>query len=79
MQDESFIVRVDRTKGGQFWFSDHRVQFENEDLREILRYDCVRGAHWMFKDLWKIWANGSASLMAWVKLIRPCTTFLSGC
>ena len=29
----------------------------------------------MFKDLWKIWANGSASLMAWVKLIRPCTLF----
>src|SRR5215831_19818226 len=51
-QDERFIVRVDRIKGGRFWFSDHRVLFENEGVREVLRYDHVRSVHWMFKDLW---------------------------
>ena len=48
---ESFIVRVDRSKGGLFWFSDHRVLFENEGVHELFRYDCVRGVHWMFKNL----------------------------
>ena len=50
-QGETFIVRVDRNKGGRFWFSDHRVLFADEDVREILRYEDVRGVHWMFKDL----------------------------
>ena len=52
VKDESFIVRVDRSKGGRFWFSKYQVLFENEVVYEILRYDCVRSVHWMFKDLW---------------------------
>ena len=51
-EGETFIVRVDRSKGGRFWFSDLRVLFEDEDVRELFRYEDVRGVHWMFKDLW---------------------------
>ena len=49
--NESFIVRVDRVKAGQFWFSDRRVLFEDERVEELLRYDSVRKCYWMFKDL----------------------------
>ena len=50
--DEKFIVRVDRTKGGRYWFSDRRVLFEDGAVvREVVRYEVVRSAHWMFKDL----------------------------
>ena len=49
--NESFIVRVERVQGGQFWFSDHRVLFEDERVHELFRYDSVRKCHWMFKDL----------------------------
>lgn len=53
VENERFIVRVDRSKGGRFWFSDHRVLFEDDGIQEILRYDRVRSVHWMFKDLWQ--------------------------
>jgi hypothetical protein len=49
--NESFVVRVDRVKGGQFWFSDHRVLFEDQSVHELFRYDSVRRCHWMFKNL----------------------------
>jgi hypothetical protein len=49
---EGFIVRVDHSKEGRFWFSDRRVLFESEDVHELFRYDCVLGVHWMFKNLW---------------------------
>jgi hypothetical protein len=48
--NESFIVRVDRKQGGSYWFSDRRVLLEDvNDPRELLRYENVRRAHWMFK------------------------------
>jgi hypothetical protein len=51
---ESFIVKVDRTKGGSYWFSDRRlVRDDDSEVRELFRYDAVRKAHWMFKRLWK--------------------------
>ena len=51
-EHENFIVRVTRSKGGQFWLSDHRVLFEDEGIHELFRYDRVRGVHWMSKNLW---------------------------
>ena len=48
---EVFIVKVDRRKGGQFWFSDIRVLFEDDGVHELFRYSSVRRAHWMFKNL----------------------------
>jgi len=49
--NERFVVRVGRVKGGQFWFSDHRVLFEDQSVHELFRYDSVRRCHWMFKNL----------------------------
>jgi hypothetical protein len=51
---ESFIVRVDRTKGGRYWFSDRRVMREDDaGVNELLRYDAVERVHWMFKTFWE--------------------------
>jgi len=49
---EVFIVKVDRSKGGQLWFSDIRVLLEHEGIHELFRYNSVRRAHWMLKNLW---------------------------
>lgn len=51
---ENFIVRVDSTKGGHYWFSDRRVlQEESDGIRELLRYRAAQRIHWMFKDVFK--------------------------
>ena len=49
--NECFVVKVDRSKGGQLWLSDRRVLFEDEGVRELFRYDSVRSVHWMFRNL----------------------------
>jgi hypothetical protein len=49
---ETFIVKVDCRNEGQLWFSDIRVLLEHEGIHELFRYDSVRRAHWMFKNLW---------------------------
>jgi hypothetical protein len=50
---ENFTVRVDSTKGQRYWFSDRRLLSEDENgLNELLRYEAVIKAHWMFKDFW---------------------------
>ena len=50
--DETFIVRVDSTKGGHYWFSDRRLVHETAGAeRELLPYDAIQNAHWMFSDL----------------------------
>jgi len=52
--NEDFIVRVDPKQGGHYWFSDRRVLCEDANgVRELLRYETVHLAHWMFKDAWK--------------------------
>ncbi len=66
--DENFIVRVDRTKGGMYWFSDRRVLFEeNSVVLEVFCYASVRHCHRMFKDLldrMKADLKGAASMKA---------------
>ena len=50
--DETFIVRVDSTKGGHYWFRDRRLVSEKaEGKRELLRCEAIQRAHWMFSDL----------------------------
>ena len=50
---EALIVRVDSTKGQHYWFSDRRLLREDDKgIDELLRYDSVTKAHWMFRDLW---------------------------
>jgi len=50
--DETFIVRVDSTKEGRYWFSDRRLVHQTAGAeRELLRYDAIQQAHWMFSDL----------------------------
>lgn len=50
--DETFIVRVNSTKGGHYWFSDRRLVHETAGAeRELLRYEAIQKAHWMFSDL----------------------------
>ena len=50
---EDLIVRVDGDQGVRYWFSDRRlIAQDNNGCSEILRYDAVMKAHWMFKDLW---------------------------
>jgi len=49
--DETYIARVDSTKGQHYWFSDRRLLCEHsEGGDELLRYESVIKAHWMFKD-----------------------------
>lgn len=50
--DETFIVRIDSTKGVHYWFSDRRLIEENADTtQELLRYEAIQATHWMFSDL----------------------------
>ena len=51
--EETCIVRVDSTKEGKhYWFTDRRVLCQHDDsISELLRYQSVTEAHWMFKDL----------------------------
>jgi hypothetical protein len=50
--DEGFVVRIDQPHGGSYWFSDRRLLHEDESgSHEVLRYDAVRNAYWMFRDL----------------------------
>jgi hypothetical protein len=49
--EETAIVRVDSTKGQHHWFTDRRLLFEHEcSIRELVRYQSVIKAHWMFKE-----------------------------
>jgi hypothetical protein len=49
--EETMIVRVVSTKGQRYWFSDRRLLCEYDGgIRELLRYESVIKAHWMFKD-----------------------------
>jgi hypothetical protein len=51
--EETLIVRVVSTKGQHYWFSDRRLLCEYDGgVDELLRYESVIKAHWMFKDLW---------------------------
>src|SRR6516225_8402380 len=48
--EEAMIVRVASRKGQHYWFSDRRLLCEYDDgIRELLRYESVIEAHWMFK------------------------------
>jgi len=51
--EERMIVHVISTKGQHYWFSDRRLLCEYDDgIHELLRYESVIKAHWMFKDFW---------------------------
>lgn len=51
--EETIIVRVDSTKGQHYWFTDRRLLCQHADgIHEMLRYQSVMKAHWMFKDFW---------------------------
>src|SRR5215467_1375427 len=51
--EETAIVRVDSTKGTTYWFTDRRLLSENDEgILELVRYQSVIKAHWMFKDFW---------------------------
>ena len=53
---EHFIVRIDKRNGGSYWFSDRRVLLDDDSkAQEILRYEFVQTAHWITKDLSKVW------------------------
>jgi hypothetical protein len=50
--DEAFTSKVVRSSIGTYWFSDRRVILElNGDFQEQARYEAIRHAHWMYKDL----------------------------
>jgi len=50
--DETFIVRIDSTKGWHYWLSDRRLLRQDTDsFQELLRYEAIQGAHWVFSDL----------------------------
>jgi hypothetical protein len=49
---EAFISKVARSSVGTYWFSDRRVILElNGNFQEQARYEAIRRAHWMYKDL----------------------------
>jgi hypothetical protein len=51
--EETAIVRVDSTKGQHYWFTDRRLLSEHDDgTCELVHYQSVIEAHWMFKDFW---------------------------
>jgi hypothetical protein len=50
---ERLDVRVDSTKSRHYWFTDRRLLGKDgSGVCELLRYDAVVSAHWMFKDFW---------------------------
>ena len=55
-RDETFIVRIHSTKGWHYWFSDRRLLREDPgSTQELLRYEAIQQAHWMFSDLHNRW------------------------
>ena len=53
--EETFIVRVDSTKGQHYWFSDRRLLRQDvQGIGELFAYEAVDNGHWMFRDrtLW---------------------------
>lgn len=49
---ERIVVRVESRVGTRYWFTDRRLLQENgSGSWELLRYEDVRSAYWMFKDL----------------------------
>ena len=44
VENERFSVRVDRSKGGRFWFSDHRVLFEDDGTGNLAIRSCPKCA-----------------------------------
>src|SRR5262249_49269985 len=64
------IVRVDSTKGQHYWFTDRRLLSEHDGgICELVRYQSVIKAHWMFKD-WNKRAMSLQSLEAGVQFKR---------
>ena len=50
--EEVLIVRVHSTQGQRYWFSDRRLLREHgQGIDELLRYESVTNAHWMFTDV----------------------------
>lgn len=50
--NETLIVRGDCRTDTRHWFTDRRLLREDDrGLSEVLRYETVRTAHWMFTDL----------------------------
>src|SRR5437879_6080636 len=62
--EETAIVRVDSTKGQHYWFTDRRLLSEHYGICELVRYQSVIKAHWMFKDFWTERAKSLQSLEA---------------
>jgi hypothetical protein len=63
--EETAVVRVDSTKGQCYWFTDRRLLSEQDDgICELVRYQSVIKAHWMFKDFWTDRAKSLQSLEA---------------
>jgi hypothetical protein len=49
---EALIVRIGSRNGEHYWFSDRRLlHHHGQGIDELLRYESVRKAHWMFRDL----------------------------
>jgi hypothetical protein len=49
--EETLIVRVVSTTGPFYWFSGRRLLYEYDGaIHELLRYESVIKAHWMFKN-----------------------------
>jgi hypothetical protein len=50
--EEVLVVRVTRTNGEHYWFTDRRLIGQGgAEFWELLKYEQVRAAHWMFADL----------------------------
>jgi hypothetical protein len=68
--EETAIVRVDSTKGQHYWFTDRRLLSEHDEgIHELVRYQSVIKAHWMFKD-WNKRAKSLQSLEAGAQFKR---------
>jgi hypothetical protein len=66
--EETAVVRVDSTKGQYYWFTDRRLLSELDDgICELVRYQSVIKAHWMFKDFLTDRAKSLQSLEAAVQ------------
>ena len=60
--DEKFVVKIESTQGRKYWLSDRRLFAQDEaEISELFRYDDIRQAHWMFRDLKERLIGGSDS------------------
>lgn len=50
--DEEFVVRIQPAYGPNYWLSDRRLFMEDDSaIAELFRYEEIKEAHWMFRDL----------------------------